>query len=64
MNSRQYIYFSSYKVLKHLMPQESVVGALLFLMYINDLPSNVKETELVLFVDDTNLLITERDENV
>jgi len=46
------------------MPQRLVLGSLLFLININDLPSNVNETELVLFVDDTNLLITERKENV
>jgi len=33
-------------------------------MYINDLPLNVNEAELVLFEDDTNFLIIEREENV
>jgi len=53
-NSIQYKYFSSFKVLKHAVLQGSVPGPLLFLIHINDLPLNVKEAELVLFVDDTN----------
>ena len=57
-------YLSSYKVLIHGVPQGSALGPLPFLIYINDLPLNVKEAELVLFVDDTNFLIIERDENV
>jgi fructose-specific phosphotransferase system component IIB len=44
--------------------QGLALGPLLFLIYINGLPLNVKRAEMVLFVGDTNLLITERSENV
>ena len=46
------------------MPQVSVPRSLLFAIYKNDLPLNVKEAGLVLFVDDTNLSIIARGESV
>jgi hypothetical protein len=47
---------------EHDVLQGFVLGLLAFLLYINNLTENAQGAKLVLFADDTNLLITRKDE--
>jgi sarcosine oxidase/L-pipecolate oxidase len=40
-------------------PRGSVLGPLLFLLFINDLPSILSQATVVLYADDTNILLTD-----
>ena len=56
--------FSTYKDITCGVPQGSILGPLLFLIYINDMHTATKYSTLYHFADDTNLLYSNKNEKL
>lgn len=49
---------SEVKMVRFGVPQGSILGPLLFLIYVNDLPYYIKSARVTLYADDTSLLVS------
>jgi hypothetical protein len=60
-NLTHYNLVSNWSEIRHGVPQVSVLGPLLFLLYVNDLPLAIEGSAMpVLFADDTSLIVTDK----
>ena len=59
---KQYVsYNSAFNDIVCGVPQGSILGPLLFLLYINDLPLSSPSSHFIIFADDTNILFSHED---
>ena len=52
---------SSQTAIKYGVPQGSILGPLLFIIYMNDSPNSSKIAQLILYPNDANIIITGND---
>ena len=64
-NRKQYVQYLNCKfetkTLLNGVPQGSVLGPLLFILYINDMPNILQHAKSVIFADDTTIYVTGND---